>query len=384
MSWTVERRGRVAVVTMATNPVNAQNRAFFADLRHSTSWKPSTPTAPSYSPATVAASPPASTWTSTSASPPAHPNPSPPGSPTTAPPTSGSSPTPADRRRRQRPRLRRRPDHLRRLRPPHRHRHRRPVRPQRGPDRHPMPAVYVRILAYAWGEKTAARTCLFGETFGPHQAMQLGIFDELVTADELLDRAVAVAESVPGDCLEQYAFTKTRHSSRRAARHRRPRRPPRHRTPHLDDQRQLPARPPPLLDPAQERRAEMVMPAHRYTVLAEHIAARHGVHRAPAEYRQGSCGGHEVQVWRLLRQRSGHWRVPRGSPPPHRCAASAARTVIYGLYQGVCGAASGSRTRDLRITRSPSARRQRSPDPAGVRSRSNGWLWARQRQSGDI
>ena len=32
MSWTIERHGRVAVVTMTTNPVNAQNRAFFADL----------------------------------------------------------------------------------------------------------------------------------------------------------------------------------------------------------------------------------------------------------------------------------------------------------------------------------------------------------------
>jgi hypothetical protein len=32
MSGTIERRGRVAVVTMTTNPVNAQNRAFFADL----------------------------------------------------------------------------------------------------------------------------------------------------------------------------------------------------------------------------------------------------------------------------------------------------------------------------------------------------------------
>jgi Enoyl-CoA hydratase/isomerase len=32
MSWPIERRGRVAVVTMTTNPVNAQNRAFFADL----------------------------------------------------------------------------------------------------------------------------------------------------------------------------------------------------------------------------------------------------------------------------------------------------------------------------------------------------------------
>ena len=34
MSWTIERRGRVAVVTMTTNPVNAQNRALrdIADL----------------------------------------------------------------------------------------------------------------------------------------------------------------------------------------------------------------------------------------------------------------------------------------------------------------------------------------------------------------
>ena len=32
MSWTIERRGRVAVVTMTTNSVNAQNQAFFADL----------------------------------------------------------------------------------------------------------------------------------------------------------------------------------------------------------------------------------------------------------------------------------------------------------------------------------------------------------------
>jgi enoyl-CoA hydratase/carnithine racemase len=32
MSWSIERHGRVAVVTMTTNPVNAQNRAFFADL----------------------------------------------------------------------------------------------------------------------------------------------------------------------------------------------------------------------------------------------------------------------------------------------------------------------------------------------------------------
>jgi enoyl-CoA hydratase len=32
MSWRIERRGPAAVVTMNTNRVNAQNRAFFADL----------------------------------------------------------------------------------------------------------------------------------------------------------------------------------------------------------------------------------------------------------------------------------------------------------------------------------------------------------------
>jgi hypothetical protein len=31
MSWTIDRRG-VAVVTMNTNPVNVENRAFFTDL----------------------------------------------------------------------------------------------------------------------------------------------------------------------------------------------------------------------------------------------------------------------------------------------------------------------------------------------------------------
>lgn len=72
----------------------------------------------------------------------------------------------------------------------------------------PMPAVYVRVLAYAWGDPATARTCLLGETFTPTQAHTLGMFHELAGAEELLDRAVAVAEMTPPDCLEQYAFTK--------------------------------------------------------------------------------------------------------------------------------------------------------------------------------
>lgn len=72
----------------------------------------------------------------------------------------------------------------------------------------PMPAVYVRMLTYAWGEQAAARASLFGETFTAQQALQLGVFEQLVHGNELLDRAIAVAESIPDDCLEHYAFTK--------------------------------------------------------------------------------------------------------------------------------------------------------------------------------
>jgi enoyl-CoA hydratase/carnithine racemase len=72
----------------------------------------------------------------------------------------------------------------------------------------PMPAVYVRMLAYAWGEPVAARTCLLGEIFTPAQAHALGMVHELTSPEELVDRAVAVAEQTPEDCLAQYAFTK--------------------------------------------------------------------------------------------------------------------------------------------------------------------------------
>ncbi len=72
----------------------------------------------------------------------------------------------------------------------------------------PMPAVYVRMLAYAWGEPVAARACLLGEIFSAERAHALGMVHELTPAEELLDRSVAVAELTPEDCLEQYAFTK--------------------------------------------------------------------------------------------------------------------------------------------------------------------------------
>jgi enoyl-CoA hydratase len=72
----------------------------------------------------------------------------------------------------------------------------------------PMPAVYVRMLAHAWGDSAASRASLFGEIFTPQQAFALGMVDELAPSEDVLERAVAVAGATPADCLEAYAFTK--------------------------------------------------------------------------------------------------------------------------------------------------------------------------------
>jgi enoyl-CoA hydratase len=72
----------------------------------------------------------------------------------------------------------------------------------------PMPAVYVRMLGYAWGEQVAARASLRGEIFSPQQALERGIVNELKPAGEVVDRAVEVADMTPEDCLPAYAFTK--------------------------------------------------------------------------------------------------------------------------------------------------------------------------------
>jgi enoyl-CoA hydratase/carnithine racemase len=210
MSWPIERRGRVAVVTMTTNPVNAQNRTFFADLHeafdrlerdHADSPVVLTGTGTRFStgldlgehfplfagdPAAVAS------WfgdyRATNMRLFIYPR------PTVAAVNghafAGGLMTAAvcDYR----------------------------VAVANGarfalnevPIGIPMPAVYVRMLAYAWGEPVATRTCLLGEIFSAAQAHALGMVHELAPAEELLDRAVAVAKLTPEDCLGQYAFTK--------------------------------------------------------------------------------------------------------------------------------------------------------------------------------
>ena len=213
MTWTIERRGRVAVVTMTTNPVNAQNQAFFTDLHQALdtleSVHPDSPvvltgTGARFSagldlgehfplfagdPAEVASW--FADYRATNMRLFTYPR------PTVAAVNghafAGGLITAAvcD--------------------------HRIAVDDDQArfglnevPIDIPMPAVYVRMLAYAWGEPVAARASLLGEIFTAQQAHQQGMFHDLLTTEQLLDRAVAIAEQTPDDCLEQYAFTKPR------------------------------------------------------------------------------------------------------------------------------------------------------------------------------
>lgn len=210
MSWTIERRRRVAVVTMTTNPVNAQNRAFFADLHeafdrlerdHVDSPVVLTGTGARFSagldlgehfPLFAGDRAAVASWfrdyRTTNMRLFTYPRPT--VAAVNGHAVAGGLITAAvcDYR----------------------------IAVAEGarfglnevPIGIPMPAAYVRMLAYAWGDPATARTCLLGEIFSPTQAHALGMVHELVPPDELLDRAVAVAELTPEDCLEQYAFTK--------------------------------------------------------------------------------------------------------------------------------------------------------------------------------
>ena len=88
----------------------------------------------------------------------------------------------------------------------------------------PMPAVYVRMLAYAWGEPVVARMCLLGEVFTPAQAHALGMVHELVPAGELLDRPLRSPSGHRGLPRAVHVH-QAGLPSRRPARHRRARRP---------------------------------------------------------------------------------------------------------------------------------------------------------------
>ena len=72
----------------------------------------------------------------------------------------------------------------------------------------PMPAVYYEIIKYAIGTKAASEFTLFEPVYDLDAASRMGVVQTTAVPDQLLDAAVARAALVPPDCYPAYAFSK--------------------------------------------------------------------------------------------------------------------------------------------------------------------------------
>jgi enoyl-CoA hydratase len=72
----------------------------------------------------------------------------------------------------------------------------------------PMPAVYCEIIKHAVGPRAASELTLFGQIYDLAAAIRMGIVQKTAAPDKLLDVAVAWAALVPPDCYPGYAFSK--------------------------------------------------------------------------------------------------------------------------------------------------------------------------------
>jgi enoyl-CoA hydratase len=72
----------------------------------------------------------------------------------------------------------------------------------------PMPAVYCEIIKHAIGPRAANELTLFGQVYDLAAAGKLGVISKTATPGRLLDDAVAWAALVPPDGYPAYAFAK--------------------------------------------------------------------------------------------------------------------------------------------------------------------------------
>jgi enoyl-CoA hydratase len=72
----------------------------------------------------------------------------------------------------------------------------------------PMPAVYCEIIKHAVGSRGASELTLFGQVYDLAAAVRLGIVQATSAPDKLLDAAIDCAAHVPPDCYIAYAFSK--------------------------------------------------------------------------------------------------------------------------------------------------------------------------------
>ena len=72
----------------------------------------------------------------------------------------------------------------------------------------PMPALYCEILKHAIGQRSASELTLFGQIYDLPAAVRMDVVQQTVAPDRLLETAIAWAAHVPPDCYTAYAFAK--------------------------------------------------------------------------------------------------------------------------------------------------------------------------------
>jgi len=72
----------------------------------------------------------------------------------------------------------------------------------------PMPAVYCEIIKHAIGPRAASELTLFGQVYDLAAALKMGLIGKTAALGQLLEDAVAWAALVPPDCYPAYAFAK--------------------------------------------------------------------------------------------------------------------------------------------------------------------------------
>jgi enoyl-CoA hydratase/carnithine racemase len=72
----------------------------------------------------------------------------------------------------------------------------------------PFPVIALEIMRFAAAPQHFSRVVYSGATFAPDAAVGLGLVDEVVAGDALLDRAVAAAEALAALGPEAFALTK--------------------------------------------------------------------------------------------------------------------------------------------------------------------------------
>jgi enoyl-CoA hydratase len=72
----------------------------------------------------------------------------------------------------------------------------------------PFPVIALEIMRFAAAPQHFARIVYSGATFAPEAALGLGLVDEVVPGDALLDRALAAAEALAALGPEAFALTK--------------------------------------------------------------------------------------------------------------------------------------------------------------------------------